>query len=95
VDELLAKALDELGTLVNELGRVEHEQYKLKWIITVRVAKFERRERELVDGLKAAVQALECAEQHYIPTSSAARQVWGYCDGANGSPDIRKLVKNG
>ena len=98
MDELLTMTLDELGTLVNELGEIEYEQYKLKWAIAARIYKFEHREKALTDGLKAAIKALEYAEQVFVDGGygySTAAEMWAWCNGYEGSPDIRELVKDG
>jgi len=47
----------------------------------------------LLKACKAAIAALEYAEHHYLPSSSAAAEMWAFVNGYEGSPDIRAITE--
>ena len=81
VSELYKNLRIERNTYWETLGHAEEEKTRLL-----------HRERELVDGLKAAIRAIEYAEGTCYSSSMVA-VLWSHCNGYQGSPDIRKLVE--
>ena len=60
--------------------------------VTMNYCSMHNAANEMYKGLKASLAALEYVEKYYMPSYSAASEMWSFVNGYVGSPDIWAII---